>query len=228
MNTADVSVIIPVYNGERYLQFAIDSILSQTRPPKEVIIVDDGSTDQTRTIVDAYQQRLVYLFKAHSGIARTLNLGIQHAQSNYVAFLDADDLWIKEKLDIQLTAIREHSVDMVFGYIEQFVSPELSDIPQKKIKAPDTAIPGYSRDTLIIKRESLQHVGAFSTDYRIGEFIEWYARAKDLGLSSLMLPDILVRRRIHHTNTTSIAVTDRGDYARLIKSILDHRRSRKG
>ncbi len=224
MSYVDVSVIIPVYNGERYLRFAIDSVLSQTHPPAEIIVVDDGSTDETKTIASTYQKRITYIYKEHSGIGHTVNFGIEHAKSRYVAFLDADDLWVEKKLQLQLEAIRNSKGEMIFGYIEQFISPELNKDLNNRTTPSIDIVPGYSRDTLLIKRDVLLHIGLFSTDYRIGEFVEWYSRAKDLGFTSFMLPIVLTKRRIHRFNTTGGAFANGNDYAKMLKSILDRRR----
>ncbi len=227
MKIVDVSVIIPVYNCEKYLQYAIDSVLNQTKIPTEIIVIDDGSTDQTKKIIDSYKGQIKSIFKEHSGLSDTLNVGIKHAKGKYLAFLDADDLWIEEKLEIQFEAISENNVDMVFGYIEQFISPELNDQEKKKVLINKKILPGYSRDTLFIKKDAFFKVGFFSSNYQLGEFIEWYSRAKDLDLSSIMLPNILAKRRIHLKNMTRKTLTDRNYYAKMIKSILERRRSRE-
>lgn len=225
--TANISVIIPVYNEERYLHYAIESVLSQTLLPAEVIIVDDGSSDDTMYIVNRYRDCITYIRKEHSGVAHTMNVGIEHAKCRYIAFLDADDLWIKEKLEIQMRAIQSHPVDMIFGYMKQFVSTDLSEQERSEIRILNPVIPGYSRDTLFIRKDSLLRVGLFSTKFQIGEFIEWFSRAKDIGLKSLMLPEILAMRRIHRSNMTRIGYADKRNYARVIKSVLDRRRSQK-
>ncbi len=225
--TGNVSVIMPVYNGERYLHYAIESVLSQTLLPAEVIIVDDGSSDNSMSIANRYGDRITYIRKEHSGVAHTMNVGIEHARCEYIAFLDADDLWVNEKLEIQMRAIQSHPVDMVFGYMKQFISPELSEQEKSEITIPNSVIPGYSRDTLFIKKDSLLRVGLFSTEFQIGEFIEWFSRATDVGLKSLMLPEILAMRRIHLSNMTRIENTDKRNYTRVIKSVLNRRRSQK-
>ena len=227
MKIIDVSVIIPVYNCENYLQYAINSVLEQTIPPKEIIVVDDGSTDQTRKVINLYKSQVIPIFKEHSGVSDTLNVGIKHAKGKYLAFLDADDLWVKEKLEVQFEAICSNNVDMVFGYIEQFLCPELNEKEKNKVLKYKKILPGYSRDTLFIKKEAFLKVGFFSYNYQVGEFIEWYSRAIDFGLKSIILPNILAKRRIHRTNMTKQALTGINHYTTIVKSILDRRRQKK-
>ena len=222
--TGNISVIIPVYNGERYLSYAIESVLSQTLLPAEVIIVDDGSSDDTMSIANRYRDRITYIYKEHSGVAHTRNVGIKHARCGYIAFLDADDLWLKEKLEIQMRAIQSHPVDMVFGYIEQFISPEIEERETNKLKIIKHTLPGYSTNTLFIQKETFLRVGLFKTEYRFGEFIEWFSRAIDYGLKYIMSPEILAKRRLHLSNMTRSASKDKKLYVKTIKSILDRRR----
>ncbi len=224
---ADISVIIPVYNGELYLKDAIDSVLSQTLPPQELILVDDGSDDATMSIANEYDDRIKYIRKEHSGIGHTMNVGIQCARCRHIAFLDADDLWVKEKLALQMKAFQSHQVDMVFGYMKQFISPDLSEREQSKIKIPSPVMPGYSAGTLLIKKDTFLSVGLFPTEFQFGIFIEWFSRAKDMELSSLMLPNVLTMRRIHRNNMTGSRHVDKSEYAKMIKSVLDRRRSQK-
>jgi glycosyltransferase involved in cell wall biosynthesis len=222
-----VSVIMPVFNGEKYLAEAIDSVLNQIYPAIELIIVDDGSTDGTGNVIRKYNNRVVYIFKEHSGIGATLNVGISKVQGNYIAFLDADDLWVENKLELQVAAFNNADIDMIFGYLQQFISPELSEKEKSRLYCPDQPMPGYSKNTILVERESFFRVGLFSTDYQLGEFIDWQLRAKYLGLKSLMLSNIVAKRRLHNSNTTGQDARAKLDYARVIKAGLDRSRGNK-
>src|SRR5688572_20501170 len=98
VTTPTISCIVPVYNGERYIREALDSILGQTYPNLEVVVVDDGSTDATAAAVASYGNRVSYLWQPNAGPVAARNLGLGAATGDYVAFLDADDLWHLEKL----------------------------------------------------------------------------------------------------------------------------------
>jgi glycosyltransferase involved in cell wall biosynthesis len=97
-----ISCVVPVFNGERYLGEALDSILAQTYRPLELLVVDDGSTDGTAALVTRYRDQIRPLFQPNAGQAAARNLGLSVARGEFVAFLDADDLWHPEKLARQM------------------------------------------------------------------------------------------------------------------------------
>jgi len=103
-NNSKISVLMPVYNAEDTVERAIESILAQTSPPAEIIVVDDGSTDRTVGILKKYGDRISLITQANSGAAAARNRAAQISQGRYLAFLDADDVWSKHKLEVQLKA----------------------------------------------------------------------------------------------------------------------------
>jgi glycosyltransferase involved in cell wall biosynthesis len=219
-----VSVIIPVFNGEKYIEEALNSVLRQTHPVEEVIVVDDGSHDGTPAILENFRGKIKLIRQENTGIGAAINRGVEAAGGLYLAFLDADDLWVPEKIELQQNAFHEQDVDLVFGMVEQFISPELEEEHRRKLVSPDRIFPGYSSGTLMIARETFCQVGPFSTRYMIGEFIEWFSRAEQAGLSSFMLPEILLKRRLHTSNTTRRSPLDRGDYVKILRSRLEMKR----
>jgi len=113
MTEALVSVIMPAFNAEKFIAESIESVVAQTYPNWELVVVDDGSTDGTAKIIKRYQAaepRIKYFYQknARQGIAK--NLGISESYGEYIAFLDADDLWLPEKLDIELDYIDNWSM----------------------------------------------------------------------------------------------------------------------
>jgi glycosyltransferase involved in cell wall biosynthesis len=111
-----VSVIIPCYNAARFLAQAIESVLSQTFRSFEILVIDDGSTDDTAKIITSYGDRIRYCHQENRGTASARNLGITMAQGVFVAFLDADDIWLPNKLEIQLRLFdREPSLGVVYS-----------------------------------------------------------------------------------------------------------------
>ena len=219
-----VSVIIPVFNGERYLSEAIESVLVQAYDQIEVIVVDDGSTDNTAAIVKKYGS-LRYCFQPHSGIGTALNLGIKEARGSYFAFLDADDLWTKKKLISQMELFKHNPIlDIVFGHVVQFFSHEMDEEARRTLKYFNGSMPGYCKGSMIIKRKAFLNVGPFSTTWKLGDFFDWYLRANEKGLTSFMLSDVVLRRRIHNSNTVIRERHHQSDYLRILKSALDRRR----
>src|SRR3954453_7539077 len=123
-----VSVIIAAYNSEAYIAETIESVLGQTVPPDEVIVVDDGSTDGTRGILDGFSDRIVALTQANSGQAVAVNKGLALARGELIGFCDADDLWTPRKLELQLALLeRDGGTEAAFGKVQQFVSPDVPD-----------------------------------------------------------------------------------------------------
>lgn len=220
-----VSVIIPVYNGERYLAEAIESVLSQTYRPIEIIVVDDGSTDSSADVAKRLPVPVRYCFQPHSGLSAARNRGTDLAQGSFFAFLDADDLWVKEKLTRQLALFdSDPRLDIVFGHVEQFHSPDLDNTSGKEMRYPATIMSGYSAGTMLIRRDAFLRVGPFETKWRVGQFVDWYSRAVEKGLRSFMLSEVVMRRRLHTTNMGIRERDSQTDYLRILKASLDRRR----
>jgi glycosyltransferase involved in cell wall biosynthesis len=222
---SQISVIIPAFNAERYLAAAIASVLAQTLPPAEIIVVDDGSTDDTAAVARRWPVR--YQHKTHGGVATARNLGVELARGEWLAFLDADDLWLPDKLAGQMARFAsEPDLDLLFGQVEQFHSP---DVPQHAAFLPDgnRFLDGYVAGTLLLRRDTFLRLGFFATTWEVGDFYEWYARAQDAGLKIAVLPQVVLRRRLHDDNL-GLRRQDaaRRDYVRVMKTILERRRAR--
>ena len=223
-----VSVVIPVYNCEQFLPQAIQSILNQTYRSIEIIVVDDGSTDGSRAVAKRFDDSCVkYFYQPNSGIAAARNMGIKISKGKFLAFLDADDLWLPVKLSIQLVPfLRNDSLDMVFGHVLQFFDPGNNEVSQVFGQQEQQKHPGVITGTMLIKRRSFLKIGMFDAGYRVGEFIDWYSKALEIGLKEMILPDVVLRRRIH---TANIGIREREaqtDYLRILKAKLE--RSRQG
>jgi glycosyltransferase involved in cell wall biosynthesis len=229
VNSPLVSVIIPVYNGERYLAEAIGSVLAQTYRPVEIIVVDDGSTDGSADVAKRFDSPVRYDFQPNSGAGAARNRGVGLAQGSFLAFLDADDLWAEGKLARQIAAFDDDpELAMVFGHVKQFYSPELDEHVKKRIGLLVETIPGHHVGAMLIKRGAFLRVGMFETGWQIGEFIDWHARAVELGLKSSMLPEIVMKRRIHMNNMGRRERKHQTDYVRILKASLDRRRKKGG
>jgi len=227
-----VSIIVPVYNGERYLAEAIESALAQTYRPIEIIVVDDGSTDRTADVARTFSETVRYYYQPNSGSGAARNTGIQKARGSFLAFIDADDLWVKEKLSLQMPALEsETALDMVFGYVSHFYSPDMDEGMRKKVVCPTETLRGYHAGTLLIRRDTFLRVGLFDPVLQCGEFLDWSFRAKEKGLKELMLPDVVMKRRIHSSNMGVLKRNTRtgnthADYVRVLRSSLDRKRNK--
>jgi glycosyltransferase involved in cell wall biosynthesis len=221
-----VSVIIPVRDGARYIVDAIESVLRQTKPPAELLVIDDGSRDETVEIVSRFFGRRVRLIQQPGGgAAAARNQGVRLARYELLAFLDADDLWTSTKLEQQCAELESNAtLDMVFGYVRQFVSPDLEAAKRARLHCPEESARSPHIGTMLVRRRSFERVGPFETEWSVGEFLAWYARAQLLGLREKMIPTVLLERRLHRTNQGVLKRSERGDYVRVIKKILDLRR----
>jgi glycosyltransferase involved in cell wall biosynthesis len=209
-----VSVIVPTLDAAAFLPAAIASVLDQTFDQFELIVVDDGSTDATQDFLQSCDDpRLRVVTQPRQGAAAARNRGVSLAKAPLLAFLDADDLWHRDKLAAQCAVLdADGGLDMVFGFLEEF-----DDVTG----AVRTAVPGYSCGTLMVRASAFTRVGPFSDAWRVGEFIDWYARAVDCGLAGVMQPDVVLRRRVHAANTTR---SSRQDYARVLLAVHHRRR----
>lgn len=111
-----VSVIIPAYNSARFLEEAIESVFAQTYGDYEIIVINDGSTDNTTEVLAPYLDRIQYIYQQNQGASSARNTGIRYSQGEYLAFLDADDIWLPEKLSIQVEYLNNNpDIAMVYS-----------------------------------------------------------------------------------------------------------------
>jgi glycosyltransferase involved in cell wall biosynthesis len=225
-----ISCIVPVYNGEPYLAEALDSILAQTHRPLEIIVVDDGSTDGTATVVSSYGSQIQYIKQGNAGPATARNLGLNIARGDYVAFLDADDLWHPEKMERQMARFRDRlELDICVGCVQNFWIAELKEEAERfrdhRIAKP---VPGYVTGTLLAKKALFDSIGHFNTDLKHGDAQEWFMRAAEQGAVMELLPDVLLYRRLHRSNFSRVLTDAYQDHLRIIKASLDRRRRMGG
>ena len=217
-----VSVVMPAFNAQRYIAEAIRSVLGQTRPALELIVVDDGSTDATRDIVKAHPC-VTYVHQSNAGVAAALNAGCLHARGTHLAFISADDVWSPDKLKLQYEQIRKTPGALVFGHMQNFISPDIPEDEAGRLQCPPAPMPAYSAGTLLAERRTFDAVGKFTETYSVGEFLDWYGRANDLGITSIMLEHVLSNRRLHKHNHSKAVLTKK-TYAPVLKALLDRRR----
>jgi glycosyltransferase involved in cell wall biosynthesis len=223
-----VSCILPVFNGERYLREALDSMLRQTYRHLELIVVDDGSTDGSSAIAASYGDRLRVLRQANAGPAAARNCGLRDMRGEFAAFLDADDLWHPEKLARQMARFAESpALDVCVTHVHNFWIPELAEEAARfrdhRIARP---LPAYLASTMVARRRAFDLVGAFDASLGFGHSTEWFLRAAARGAVVEALPDVLYSRRIHHANRSRLMYAEsRDEYLRLVKAHLDRQRS---
>ncbi len=228
---AAISCIIPVFNGEAFLGEALASVFAQTLLPAEVIVVDDGSTDGTRDVVDRFGERIRYVYQDNKGPAAARNKGIALATGSLLAFLDADDLWLPQKLARQVRRFAERgdlqvSVTQVRNFWIEELRAEAEAMRDHPLAA--AALPGYVPQTMLARCEVFAHVGRFDETLRIGEDTDWFLRVADLGTAVELLPEVLVMRRLHRTNLTRAGNVLQSNLANAVWRSLQRRRAAAG
>lgn len=200
-----VSVIIPVHNGERFLAEAIQSVLDQTLPPDEIIVVDDGSTDNTARVITAFVQvaptRMRAIYQVNQGPSVARNAGVASAVGDLLAFLDADDLWLPAKLARQVQILHERPR---LGYVGCHLQPQLisrQEWPAIFCRAYwESEPPTFTSSALLIRRSVWERVGSFDTNRKLGEDLDWVMRARDLDIEAAAATEALLVKRIHGQN----------------------------
>jgi glycosyltransferase involved in cell wall biosynthesis len=224
-----ISCIIPVYNGEHYLREAIDSILAQTYRPFEIIVADDGSTDGTAAVIAACGNQVRYLSQANRGPAAARSLGLRAALGDFVAFLDADDLWHPVKLARQMVEFeKQPEMDLCFACYRHFWMPDLAEEEERfrdhPVSGPQSA---WHIGTLLARRAAFKKFGHFNEHAREFENMIWFLRAGGEGAVIRLLPDILMDRRFHPDNITRTKKAEiSNSFFSVLKQWRDFRRRR--
>jgi glycosyltransferase involved in cell wall biosynthesis len=226
-NSSLISVIIPVYNGEKYLAETLESILAQTYDPLEIFVVDDGSDDRSTEIAHSYPGVRV-ISQVNAGAAAARNRGLQEATGEFIAFLDADDLWTPGKLVLQTAAFADDpDYDIVTGHVQEFLSPEIENQKGRVFHFEARPLLGYSPTAILARRGVFDTVGLFHAHLRVGEVISWFSIVLESNLNIGILPDVVARRRIHGENTSTRFQDEKNEtILKIIKTSLDRKRAK--
>lgn len=217
MNQVAVSVIIPVYNAEKWIRKTLQSVLNQTQKPLEILLINDGSSDNSYQSVAEFSDHFQWIDLLNQGLPKALNIGIERAKGEIISFLDADDSWMPQKLEIQAEFLAQNpKFHAVSGYVEM-VSESGSGI-----QVPAVPQPGMLRSCFSIRKSVFQTVGGFSDQYTKGEFIDWIVRFQEAGFIYQMLDMVLAQRLLHRQGISG--GNDFSGFTELIKAKLDRAR----
>ena len=194
-----ISCIIPVWNGERFLGQALDSVFAQSLPPDEVIVVDDGSTDGSADIVLGRCEQIQLIRQAKGGAASARNTGVRVATGNLFAFIDADDLWLPAKVQRQLeTLYSAPASGCCVTLIDTFLEDSLcADAGPTSLNQPKV---GHIASALMVWREAWARIGPMDESMQIRAEFDWFARISRAAIGIVTVPEILARRRLHRDN----------------------------
>ena len=215
MKAPTISVVVTVYNAERYIGESLTAILSQTHPPDEVIVVDDGSTDDTPAELAKFNKDIRVIVQTNQGHAPALNHGFKAAHGDYIAKCDADDIWTPNKLQRQTDALTTHpqtdiafSAIWVFGELEEPRGMQTADDPSVGILDPRSLARTLYRANVIcpsstlIRRRLFEQLGPFA-EHLPAEDYDYWLRALTAGAVFHYDPATLVRYRRHARQITS-------------------------
>ncbi len=220
-----IGVVLPVFNGEAYLKVALESIAAQTLQPCDVVAVDDGSSDQSVKLLEAFGARIVRTDRLGQALAR--DRGIEAVAGDLIAFLDQDDRWLPDKLALQLKLLADKpELSFVGALSTVFLEPGTVRPPWWK-PAWDAGKPEPSLlpSATLYRRSAFEHVGGFaSAAVHMSEDFAWTARAQDFGLRRALIDEVLVQRRIHDRNTSGDTRVRVCEHFSIIRESLRRRR----
>jgi glycosyltransferase involved in cell wall biosynthesis len=195
--------VIPAYNAERFLAEALESVFAQTAPVAEVIVVDDGSTDATPEIASAYPA-VRLLRRPHAGVSEARNAGVSESSGDFIAFLDADDIWLPERLERQMELA---AGDPAAGVIMARQTYRFEGTPPAWFRGPTDgrSEAGYVPSNWLMRRATWERVGPFKAGMTHSEDTDWLSRASDLGVRVATVEEVLVIHRIHDRNASGLA-----------------------
>jgi glycosyltransferase involved in cell wall biosynthesis len=214
-----ISVVIPVFNGESFLAEAIESVLAQSLPASELMVIDDGSTDDSAGVAGRFSE-VTLIRTENRGPAAARNTGVAESMGDLITFLDADDLMKPDRLERQVAALEEDpSASFALGRGELFMEPGVE--PPRWVNEEMRA---YMQMSLFTTRRTFELIGPFDEDLRLGDDTDWLFRAFEAGLRPALIPEPVIVRRYHGTNITNDARTMREASFKLLKRrIARHR-----
>lgn len=219
-----ISVITVVKNGERYLAEALHSILGQSLAPHEIIVVDGQSTDNTVAIARSTPGVRI-IAQTNHGLANARNLGIAAATGDWIAFLDHDDVWVADKLQVQTQHMLDHPHVQYTTTLMRFIREPGAIVHAELDQATlDTPRPGSTPSALMARREVFDRVGLFDPRYRIGCDADWLTRARDDQVPTAVVPHVLLYKRLHRTNLSVQGLVNRQEMFHIAKASIDRRR----
>lgn len=215
-----ISVIVPVYNGARFLAEAIENILAQNYASLEIVVVDDGSTDETEAIARGLPVR--YIHQANAGPAAARNRGLAKARGDVIAFHDVDDLWTPDALKILVAMFRaEPALEIAQGLIQ----PQVEDATTRRFEDSTEPYQFINLGSALYRRTVFDKVGRFDESLRENEDSDWFMRAWENNVSKQVSRQTVLLYRLHDGNLTHRQNLVRGGWARLFKKHMERRRN---
>lgn len=198
----EVSVLIPCYNAGRFLKDALESVLSQTYTDYEIILVDDGSEDNTAEVAGQYPQ-VSYIRCEHKGVSAARNTALALAKGEFITFLDADDMWMPQKLEKQIAYMTQQpECELVYTGVRNFFDGGSEEITKRQKELLEADLEHYNyMFTCCARRSLFDKIGGYCEKYTYAEDTQWTFRLQVAGISlNHCIPEVLYLRRIHDNN----------------------------
>ncbi len=222
-----VSVIIPCFNAARFLPEAVASVRAQQYEPLEILVIDDGSTDDTARVAAGFGSEIRYFRKENGGPASARNSGLREARGELIALLDADDQWPGNKLDLQVGRLLEDpNLDVATGRIRYLELPGAMK-PDLRFEEADQ-LAHIHLGAALYRRRAFEVAGFFDESLRFSEDQDWFLRAREAGLKIVILKDVTLLYRLHGSNMTRGKDVRDFMMAQVLHKSLVRRRERNG
>lgn len=223
-----ISVIIPVYNGSRYIAEALESVIKQSFQAFEIIVIDDGSSDSLDKALKPYSSRIRLFRQENKGQANARNRGIRTAKCELLGFLDADDYWKDSHLEVLYTHLNDNEhLDYVIGRVKNFMNDFSGDQSPLEHYNDRDGLAGFVPGAGLFRKKCFERVGLFDESYRLAEVIDWSSRAFDYRLKFDILDQVTLMRRIHGKNNGLSRISDQHEYLRALRASLKRRAEMK-
>jgi len=228
MESPLISIVIPVYNAAPFLAEALSSVFAQDHRPIEVILVDDGSTDESLAIAKAWSPALRIVQQENSGQAAARNRGLELARGPYIAFIDADDIWPMGKLSRHLRVLHGRSdLDLVLGRVQVDYQASAGEATMI-FRDPGQNVALFVFGAGLFRRSLFDRAGLLSEDLRNTEDVDWFMRAREAGACWLLLDEVALIYRRHGENLTERIPLERSEIFRVLARSAARRRLRWG
>jgi glycosyltransferase involved in cell wall biosynthesis len=215
-----ISIIVPVYNGEKYIAETLTSILSQDYTPIELIVVNDGSTDKSDEIIRSYKD-VKYFCQENRGVPSARNFGIKQSNGEFIAFSDQDDLWNPGKLTDQVNYLVENPVcEYVVSKRKIYMEPGIQRPSWLKKELLDSEDVDYSPSSLLARASLFQKIGFFNADFENASDVDWFFKAKNAGIQKGIIDKVLYLKRVHEDNQSNRVQALHREYLQLIRQSI--------
>lgn len=221
-----VDVVIPAYNAAPYVEAAVASALAQRNVEVEVFVISGGSTDDTPDRVAAMTDPRIHLVSESRRLraSQARNIGAQLGTAPWICYLDADDLWPQDRTAALIAAITEPEQQIAYGHMLTF--PDGAAVDTTRAYPPDDSPVGPNPGTTVFSRAIYERVGELDETLHMAEFIDWMARALNLGLHQVPVPVVALLRRAHANNTTRDLPSGAQDYLRVVAAHMARQQER--